>query len=158
MPTTEPDLLLGLDAAAAADVRSRGNSLRLAGGEVLFRLGELADRLFLVERGCIALSLPIQVYGGERELLVEERPAGHSLGWSALVPPHRFTLNATAPVETDVLVLPRAPLLEYFRARPDVGYMVTRNVAAIMGHRLQVLQTMWLREMQRTLVASPRAV
>ena len=31
-----------------------------------------------------------------------------------------------------------------------VGYVVMRNVAAVTGHRLQVFQAMWLREIQRT--------
>ena len=30
-----------------------------------------------------------------------------------------------------------------------MGYTVTRNLAAVIGHRLEVFQTMWLREMQR---------
>jgi hypothetical protein len=36
-----------------------------------------------------------------------------------------------------------------FSASPEVGYAVTLNLAAVIGQRLQVFQTMWLREMQR---------
>jgi hypothetical protein len=32
-----------------------------------------------------------------------------------------------------------------------VGYAVTRNLAAVIGQRLQVFQAMWLREMQRVI-------
>jgi hypothetical protein len=52
-------------------------------------------------------------------------------------------------VETEVLVLHRSALLEHFAGHPEVGYAVTRNVAAVVGQRLQVFQAMWLREMQR---------
>ena len=34
---------------------------------------------------------------------------------------------------TDVIVLPRAPLLEFFDANPAIGYVVTRNLASIVG-------------------------
>ncbi len=34
---------------------------------------------------------------------------------------------------------------------PTVGYTVSRNVASVIGHRLEVFQTMWLREMQRVI-------
>ena len=48
-----------------------------------------------------------------------------------------------------MLAIPRVALLQYFDAHPDVGYIVTQNVAEVMGRRLQVFQAMWLREMQR---------
>jgi CRP/FNR family transcriptional regulator, cyclic AMP receptor protein len=149
MGTGEPDLLHGLDTRDADEVMALGCRLRLASGESLFHLGAEADRLFLIERGRIALTLPMHVYEQETDLLVEERQTGQTLGWSALIPPHRFTLAATAVVETELLVFMRSGLLDHFAKRPDVGYAVTRNVAAVVGQRLQVFQTMWLREMQR---------
>ena len=82
-------------------------------------------------------------------VLIEERAPGQPFGWSALIPPHRFTLKATAPLDTEVLAIPRTTLLQYFETHPDIGYIVTQNVAEVMGRRLQVFQAMWLREMQR---------
>lgn len=143
------ELLDGLTAGESAEVRALGAPVRLAAGDTLFRLGSEADRLFMVERGRVALSLPMHVGGDVEEVLVEERLPGQVVGWSALVPPHRFTLTATAQLETEVVALPREALLAHFAARPAVGYVVTRNVAAVTGQRLQVFQTMWLREMQR---------
>ena len=40
-------------------------------------------------------------------------------------------------------------LLEHFASHPFVGYAITRNLAGVIGQRLQVFQAMWLREMQR---------
>jgi hypothetical protein len=71
------------------------------------------------------------------------------LGWSALVPPHRFTLKATAAVETELLSIPREDLMKLFSSRPEVGLVVLTNLAAIVGQRFQVFQTMWLRQVQR---------
>ena len=73
------------------------------------------------------------------------------LGWSALIPPHRFTLKATAPLETVLIALPRQALVSHFAAHPAVGHVVISNLATIIGQRLQVLQAMWLREMQRVI-------
>jgi CRP-like cAMP-binding protein len=149
MASDQPELLAGLTPGDAADVLALGSRVSLAVGEVLFNLGDVADRLFVVERGRIDLSLPMQVRGQESDVLVEERLPGQALGWSALIPPHRFTLKAVAPLETLLLAFPRSALVEHFTARPLVGYTVTRNVAAIVGQRLQVFEAMWLREMQR---------
>ena len=92
----------------------------------------------------------MQVRGNEEDVVVEERTAGQTVGWSALIPPHKFTLAATAPIETEVIVLPREELRKHFVAYPVVGYKFTLSLAVVIGHRLQLFQAMWLREMQRT--------
>jgi CRP-like cAMP-binding protein len=145
----QADLLKGLSEEEEARFLALGVPTRLAGRQTLFRLGTEADKAYLVMRGRIALTLPIRIRGGEEEVLVEEKLPGETVGWSGLVPPHRFTLNATAAIDSELLAFPRSSVLEHFAAHPAVGHAVTRNLAAVIGHRLHVFQTMWLREMQR---------
>jgi CRP-like cAMP-binding protein len=149
MTNAQPDLLQGLTSDQAAALMSLGSRKTLAGGAVLFNLGDNAELLFLVERGRVNLTLPMQIGQRREEVLVEERGPEQMLGWSALIPPHRFTLNAVAPLETVLMALPRQALLDHFAAEPEVARLVLTNLATIIGRRLQVLQTMWLREMQR---------
>lgn len=151
MTKPETDLLKGLTEDDGAALLALGRHQRVAAGAPLFRLGSPAEELYIVERGRIRLTLPIRVAGRSEELAVEERQPGQMVGWSGLVPPHRYTLNASAPLETELLALPRVALLAHFAARPAVGYVVSQNLASIVGQRLQVLQAMWLREMQRGL-------
>jgi CRP-like cAMP-binding protein len=145
---TNPELLKDLPADAAERVLALGMKVTLPAGTVLFRLGETADRVFIVTRGNIALTLPIQVLGQEENVLIEERSTGQALSWSALIPPYRLTLTATAPAEAEVLALPRDVLLEHFEKEPEVGYAVARRALEVASQRLQVFQAMWLREMQ----------
>ena len=149
MTTVQPDLLRDLAQHEAAEVMALGYRVHLPSGGELFRLGTAAESVFVIERGRIALTLPIQVGGREEDILVEERVAGQTVGWSGLIAPHRFTLSAAAPLETEIIALPRTALLDYFAAHPAAGYVVTRNLASVVGQRLQVFQAMWLREMQR---------
>ncbi len=149
MTNVHADLLAGLADEEAERVLVLGSRSALSAGQVLFNLGDAADSLFIVESGRVALTLPLKLRDGQQDVLIEERSPGQALGWSALVPPHRFTLKAAAAIDSEVLALPRAALFEHFAAHPEVGYVVTRNVSAVVGQRLQVLQTMWLREMQR---------
>jgi CRP-like cAMP-binding protein len=151
---TLPDLLAGLSEEEAARVLALGRHSTLPAGAVLFNLGDAAESLFVVERGRVALTLPMKVRGKEQDVLIEERSAGQALGWSALVPPHRFTLKAAALVDSELVALPRIALSEHLSAHPAVGYVVTRNVSAVVGQRLSVFQTMWLREMQRVVELS----
>ena len=116
---------------------------------MLFKLGDAAHNLYLIERGRIALTLPMQVKGAEQDVMVEERTAGQTVGWSALIPPHRFTLKATAQIETEVLAISSGVLQAHLASRPAVASTLTMNLASVIGQRLQVFQAMWLREMQR---------
>lgn len=144
------ELLNGLTATEIDQVLQLGARMIVPGGTSLFRLGDPADHLFLTARGRIKLTLPMQIRGREEDILVEESSAGQTVGWSALIPPHLFTLTATALVETEVIAVPREALREYFAAYPAAGCKIALNLAAVIGHRLHLSQTMWLREMQRT--------
>lgn len=146
----QPELLKDLTAEEIQQVLALGSRMTLPSGASLFRLGDPAERLFLIERGRITLMLPMRVRGKEADVIVEERTSGQAVGWSALIPPYKFTLAATAPLETEIIALPREALRKHFAENPAVGYKITLNLAVVVGHRLQLFQAMWLREMQRT--------
>ena len=147
------ELLNGLSSAEAEQILELGTRQIVPSGTFLFRLGDTADRLFLIERGGIRLTLPMQIRGQEQDVLVEERSPGQTVGWSALIPPYRFTLSATASPDTEVIALPRESLREYIAANPAAGCKIALNLAVVIGHRLQLFQTIWLREMERTVQA-----
>lgn len=146
--TSPLELWTDLDDGQRAGVLALGSPVTLNPGEALFRLGAPATHLYLIERGLIVLTMPMQIGGHDQDIPVEERSQGQTLGWSTLIPPHRFTLSATAAVATDLLAFPREPLLAHLTERPEVGCVLLRNVAAVVGQRLQVFQAMWLRQMQ----------
>ena len=150
MPKPQTELLKGLTDAEAARITALGAPLTLAAGDVLFLLGKPAERVYLVRSGRLHLTLPVVIRGQEEDVLIQERLAGETVGWSGLIPPHRYTLKAMAPVVTELTAFSRAALLEHFAAHPSVAYTVTRNVASVVGHRLEVFQTMWTREIQRS--------
>ena len=150
MAHEQSELLKDLTADEVERILALGTRIAVPSGTSLFRLGDPAERLFLIEHGQIRLTLPMRVRGREEDVVVEERTSGQTVGWSALIPPHKFTLAATAPLETELIALPREELRKHFAAHPTVGYKITLNLAVVIGHRLQLFQAMWLREMQRT--------
>jgi len=145
----DADLLKGLPPAEAESLLALGKRLGLAKSAELFHLGDPADCIYVIARGHLRLTLPMQVRSRVEDILVEERSSGETVGWSALIPPCRFTLSAAAPVETEVIALSREALHAYFAGHPATGYAVSLNLASIMGQRLQLFQAMWLREVQR---------
>ena len=122
------ELLAGLSPKEARQVLDLGTPLIVPSGQSLFELGDNANRLFLVERGRIKLTLPMTVRGREEHVFVEERSPGQTVGWSALIPPYCFTLTATASLhEAEVIALPREHLLK----RVLVSSRMARNGAAV---------------------------
>ena len=136
------DLLQGLEPNEAERVLALGKRMVLTSGAELFHLGDTAESIYLVSRGRLRLTLPMQVRHREEDVMVEERSSGQTVGWSALIPPYRFTLTASAPLETEVLALPREVLNRYFAENPQTGYAVSLNLASVVGQRLQLFQAM----------------
>lgn len=152
--TDHHDLLAGLDERETAEILALGRHVKLAAGETLFRLGAEANDLYLIQSGRITLTMPLQIAGHDEEVRIDERVRGQAVGWSTLIPPHRFNLTATAPVVTELLAFPRESLLRHLESRPSVGHRFCRNVAAVVGERLQVFQAMWLRQVQQMVDSS----
>src|ERR1035438_10443920 len=98
----DAELLKGLPPAESERVLALGKGVLLPAGPELFPLGDAAGSLYLVARGRVRLTLPMQVRHHEEDILVEECSSGQTVGWSALIPPHRFTLTAAVPLETEV--------------------------------------------------------
>ncbi len=150
MSSGHPDLLKGLSPEEVDRTLALGTRRSIRSGATLFHLGDVAECLYLIDRGSLKLTLPMQVMGRDQEVMVEERTPGQTVGWSALIPPYRFTLTATAQIDTEVIAISREALRAHFANNPEAGYAVTLNLATVVGSRLQLFQTMWLREMQRT--------
>lgn len=147
--TLNADLLQGLNQEEGRKILALGTQMTLQSGEELFRLGADAKCIYVIAQGRIDLTMPMQIRGKDQDVLVEERRQGQTVGWSALIPPYRFTLRAVAPLRAEVIAISRDALNDHFRAHPDVGYAVTLNVAAVVGQRLSLFEAMWAREMSR---------
>ena len=89
------------------------------------------------------------VRGQQEDVLFEEQGCGETVGWSAMVPPYRFTLSAAAPLETELIALSREALTAFCEREPEIGRRISLNLAILVGQRLQLVQAMWMREIQR---------
>ena len=148
MPQPNWDLFEHLPGDEVKALLSLASPLSLQTGEQLFGLGAEAKGVFLVVSGQVKLTLPLTIGDRQVDVLVGERVTGHMVGWSGLISPHRFTVKAAAAADTRLLALERHSLLAFFAEKPNVGYTVYSNLAQVIGQRLQVFQTLWIREMQ----------
>lgn len=81
----------------------------LADGEMLFREGDPATGCWVLRGGAVALSLLVPDRG---QVVVQTVHSPDVVGWSWLVPPHRWTFTATAVGPTDTIRLDASRLRE----------------------------------------------
>lgn len=124
---------------------------RFTRNELIFTQSDEADELMVVASGKIQLEIPVSILGELRTIAFETKGYGEVVGWSALVPPHEFTLSARAIEPTTVAAFPRSELMMLFTSDPGVGFRIMKNIAAIVGNRLHHTRAMWGREIQRSL-------
>lgn len=149
----DADLFQGFNRQDIRRLWPVGRSRSLAAGDYLFLLGDAAECLYIVARGTVDLCLPMPLGGTVKDILVESATAGKALGWSALVRPYRFTLSARASEAAEVIGFPRGELQQLFAVAPDIGNRFLANLSELMGLRLLTFQALWVRELQRALVA-----
>ena len=102
--------------------------------QIIFDVGDLANRFYLIEKGKIRL----QAEGPDGEgVELQVLEPGQVLGWSWLFPPHywRFSAEAIEPVQAVFLYGTR--LREAAEADPAFGYELMKRAAHIVIERLQ---------------------
>lgn len=144
-------LFRGLHAAEVAVLEPLCRPIECAAGDAIFRLGAPAHDLFVVSAGQVALTLPVPIGGAYREVRVHEVDAGLVIGWSALVPPNKYTFGAQAVSAARLLALSAAALEQVFSAYPRIQRTVFTNLTGVIASRLTQLQAIVLRDLQRRL-------
>lgn len=77
--------------------------------------------------------------------------AGEVCGWSALIPPHTYTLTAYATQDSELLRIKRTDLQDCCEANPRLGYIVMKNLARFLGHRYELTRQGMIKGIQRDL-------
>ncbi len=106
---------------------------RVEAGEWLFEQDDFADRVYMIKKGKISLIMQF------RDSLEDKLPSygeGDIIGWSALVPPHIYTMGALAEEDTILVGFEGERLLEVMEEDKEAGYYIFRNISQVIGNRL----------------------
>lgn len=98
---------------------------------VLFRQGEDADYLYILEDGQVAVTAP-----GEKPVTFPISEPGAIFGWSALVEPRKYTATAELSMDSQVVKIDGERLLRVFENHPHEGLTVMRRLAGVVASRL----------------------
>lgn len=127
----ESRLLAGLTDEQVRTLAAIARQTKYETGTVVFQESERAEALCLVVRG------GVEIRHGADNRCVGSVCAGQALGEIALLrgmATHTATVVATS--ETELIELPHADLRSLLRRRPDIGAVLYRNLATLLGEKL----------------------
>lgn len=123
----------GMPAQQASFVAGCGRNVVIEAGAWLFREGEAADQFHLLRHGRVTLEMRAP---GREPLIVDTLEDGDILGWSWLMPPYRWSMDARAQTLVRVVALDAVCLRDKLDSDPALGYALLRRFVPVMGRRL----------------------
>ena len=130
----EVPTMAGLDRGHLELIAGCGSIRSFDDGERLFREGEPADAFYLLRHGRVALEIYVP---GRGEVAVATIAAGEIAGWSWLVPPYEWHLDARVLERGSAIQFDGACLRGKFDADPELGYQMMKRFATVLLERLQ---------------------
>ncbi len=117
------------------------SNVRFDAGQFILREGEEASKFYLIRQGQVALEVHVP---GRGSITIQTLGAGEILGWSWLVPPYYWRLDARAVELTRALALDGKCLREKCEKDHDLAYELLKRFSQVMvdhltATRLQLL-------------------
>ncbi len=122
-----------LPAEARSFLAAHAQVRRLNENEVLFRFGEPARRFYLVTEGHV--SVEVAAIEGPA-LQLQHLGPGTVLGWSWLIPPHRWSFQARATTPAEVVEFDGEVVFAECEKNPALGYALLKRFSTLMSERL----------------------
>lgn len=128
---------LGLDPDLIREATRLATERRFEAGEWIVRDGDPAAWFFLVFHGKVAL----EVATAEKpHLTIQTVGPGEVLGWSWLVPPYLWRLDARALKRTQVLAIDGPAFRDALAKHPEQGFRFLERLLPILAQRLENTQ------------------
>jgi len=109
---------------------------------IVFRAGEKAERLYVLEEGQIDLLIKgagTSPYLPARAVICSISKGG-IFGWPALVPPHVFSLTAICKSPSTILSIRGEELRRLFQESPHIGLEVTNCLLRVISSRFRYIE------------------
>jgi CRP-like cAMP-binding protein len=130
---TEHPFLKGLQAEYIQYVIEYAHETDFESGEDILHEGKEADQFYFISQGKVALGTYIPARGFAT---IQTLEGGEILGWSWLIPPHKWRFNAKAITPTSVIVVDGKQLRQKCEDDPEFGYELLKRLALVVGQRL----------------------
>jgi len=115
------------------DLASGAKPFAAADGEYLGRLAQSADKFYLIQSGNVTLG--VERRNSEFVPIQTVKP-GEVVGWSWLVPPHRWQFHCRAEGAVKGLALDAAWLRDRCEKNHELGYYILKELIGVIANRL----------------------
>ena len=111
-----------------------GSNVVFKAGEVILKEGEEANKFILIRHGKVAIDIPLTK---QKSTTIQTIQDGDILGWSWLIPPHRYRFNSRAVEDTRAISLDGKCLREKCETNRDLGYELLKRLTKVFTQRLE---------------------
>jgi CRP-like cAMP-binding protein len=109
-------------------------NVRFDTGDYIFREGEEANRFYVIRHGKVAVEITSPEKG---TITVQTISEGDVLGWSWLIPPHRWRFDAKALDLVRAIALDGRCLRGKCEEMHNLGYELLKRFTAVTVNRLE---------------------
>lgn len=150
------NLFAGLDDSELAQVARLCTRRAFENASEIFSPGAPAADIFMLDgkNDAVQIEMPVTEHGPRT--VIHTLQKGEVFGWAALVPPHQRTATARCVERVSLICLNGKDLRELLDKSEHMGYVVMKNLSAILSTRLSHT-TMALRREIRKLTLKPVA-
>jgi CRP/FNR family cyclic AMP-dependent transcriptional regulator len=130
----EHSFLKGLSRRHLLELVDCASKVSFEAGQYIFHQGEEANAFYAIRQGKVAL----EIFAPERGAVVIQMIAeGDVLGWSWLIPPHRWRFDARAVELTRAFAFNGTSLRTRCEEDPDFGNELLRRFSRVIAERLE---------------------
>ena len=127
----EIDLFKGIDFNIMEEITNICSEKNYTKDTVLFKQGEKAECMYILEKGTINL-----IIKNQGTLVYSLSEPGEVLGWSSLVEPGIYTASGVCSTDIKVLKIEREKLNKIFDRFPNTGLNVLRRLGGVFSKRI----------------------
>jgi CRP/FNR family transcriptional regulator, cyclic AMP receptor protein len=130
---SEHAFVRGLSERSVAALAASVSLVDYGPDQLLGREGEPAEVFYLIRAGRVALEIHTPTRGAVR---IQTVGVGEPVGWSWLVPPHRWQFDVRAVELTQTIAIDGAGLREKCERDHELGYQLLKRLVTVIAGRL----------------------
>ena len=131
-------LFRGVDGASTDWLASCAQAVTYQAGDFLLRTGKPADHLFLIVRGRVSIEAPPA--GDKGAIIIQTLADGDTVGWSWMLAPFTWNLDARALEKVEVVTLDAIKLRARLEADVPMAAKLYRRFSEVMLQRIHAMR------------------
>jgi len=145
------NLFTGLGESELAKIAAISSRCTIEANTYIFTASKPATDLYFLVGPNDAVQIEIQLHENKPNIVIHTLTKGEAFGWASLVPPHQRIASARCIVNAEVITISGKSLLEILEKNNHVGYVLMRNLSALLSLRLNYTTIALRRECRNVL-------